>query len=194
MHFIFILLFPTIIFAQLSDPAYQDFTEIESLDPFTLSKSFYVVKLKMKRSDPGMATLSWEAHPSITKFMVELYDGSTKELFHRKMYTSTSIQVPASANAVVMPIYNKTHGKPQSTNLQVSIAKTTEIQRKEFEKMMKNFQDQGDNKNENSEKKEIPWRWIFRGIGLIALTIGLIAKFTGSNSEFKDYERRDRGK
>ncbi len=192
MRFFLLLLLPFFINAQLSDPAYEDFTEIESLEPYTESKSFYVVDLNMVASGPGMATLSWDAHKSLTRFMVELYDGATGELFHRKMYTSKSIQIPASAGAVVMPLYHKTHGKAKSTNLRASTAKAHQIQRKEFERMMKQIQDPNDGIYGTSPKKEIAWKWIFRGIGLIALLIGLIAKFAGNKAEFKDYDRRDR--
>ncbi|MBF4985110.1 hypothetical protein FNJ87_12455, partial [Nonlabens mediterrranea] len=52
------------------------------------------------------------------------------------------------------------------------------------------FQEQDYQNNQSS--KEIPWRWILRGIGLLALVVGLIAKFAGNKAEFKDYDRRNR--
>lgn len=177
------------ILAQNSDPAYADFKEIDDTE-FKDSPSFYVVDLKMVDAEPGMATASWDAHKSLTKFLVELYDPTTNELFHRKVYRGKSISIPASAKLTVSPIHLNLKGKPKSTTLSASKYVANAKQRKEFEKALKELQNQ--NSHNNSTSSEIPWRWIIRGIGLIALIVGLIAKFAGKKDDFKDYDRRGR--
>ncbi|MGJ8683595.1 MAG: hypothetical protein ACSHWW_03165 [Nonlabens sp.] len=180
--------------AQDSDPAYADFKEIDDTE-FKDQPSFYVVDLKMTASDPGMATASWEAHKSLTKFLVELYDPTTNVMFHRKIYREKTIQIPASARVTIAPIHLNMKGKPKSTTLSLSNYATQAEQRKNIEQLMKQMEQQQNygNSYNNSSSSEIPWRWILRGIGLLALVIGLIAKFAGkSDNEFKDYDRRNR--
>ncbi len=191
MKSIILLLFfvSTFTIAQDTDPAYEDFLEIDDTE-YKDSPSFYVVDLKMISSDPGMATASWDAHKSLTKFLVELYDPTNNTLFHRKIYRDKSIEIPASAKLVVSPIHLNLKGKSKTTTLSQSNYKLQIEQRKNMEKLLKQMQEQ-DNRNHQSSK-EIPWRWIFRGIGLLALVIGLIARFAGNKAEFKDYDRRNR--
>ena len=58
---------------------------------------------------------------------------------------------------------------------------------------MQEQQDYGNNYSNSSSSSSFPWRWVIRGIGILALVIGLIAKFAGnSDNEFKDYDRRNR--
>jgi len=191
-HFIIFLLITNLSTGQDSDPAYADFKEMETTE-YKDSPSFYVVDLKMAASEPGMATASWDAHKSLTKFLVELYDPTTNKMFHRKVYREKSISIPASARLTVSPIHLNMRGKPKSTTLSESTYKVETAQRKSLEKAMKELQNQNLNRNNSSSSKEIPWRWIIRGIGLLALVIGLISKFAGNDkSDFKDYDRRNR--
>ena len=195
MKFLFyflIVLKSTVSIAQDSDPAYAAFKEIETTE-YKDSPSYYVVNLTMVATDPGMATASWEAHKSLTKFLVELYDPTTNKMFHRKVYREKSISIPASATIKVFPIHLNTQGKPKTTSVAQSRYKVEAKRRKEFEIAMKQLQNQDFNNNNSYASRDIPWRWIFRGIGLLALIIGLIAKFAGKNkSDFKDYDRRNR--
>lgn len=179
----------TISVAQNSDPAYADFLEIDDTE-YKDSPSFYVVDLKMTASNPGMATASWDAHKSLTKFLVELYDPTNNELFHRKIYRDKTIIIPASSKLVVSPIHLNLKGKSKTTTLSQSLYKIQAEQRKNMEKILRQMQEQ-DLQNSTSSK-EIPWRWILRGIGLLALIIGLIARYSGNKEEFKDYDRRNR--
>ncbi len=193
---LFIFLIGTISIAQDSDPAYIDFQEIDNTE-FKDSPSFYVVDLKMITSEPGMATASWDAHKSLTKFLVELYDPTTSELFHRKIYREKSIAVPASAKLVVSPIHLNMKGKSKTTTLSQSNYKVQADQRKMMDQLLKQMEQQnnyGNNYGNSSASNDIPWRWIIRGIGLLALVIGLIAKLAnkGANNDFKDYDRRNR--
>ncbi|MBF4983489.1 hypothetical protein FNJ87_03785 [Nonlabens mediterrranea] len=184
-----LLLVSNLNYAQDNDPAYVDFLEIDDTE-FKDSPSFYVVDLKMTASDPGMALASWDAHKSLTKFLVELYDPTTNKLFHRKVYRDKSISIPASAKLVVSPIHLNLKGKSKTTTLSQSNYQHKREQRKNMEKLLKEMQEQDYQNNQSS--KEIPWRWILRGIGLLALVVGLIAKFAGNKAEFKDYDRRNR--
>lgn len=184
-----LFLVSTFTFAQDSDPAYADFLEVDDTE-YKDSPSFYVVDLRMTASDPGMAIASWDAHKSLTKFLVELYDPTNNTLFHRKVYRDKSIEIPASAKLVVSPIHLNLKGKPKTSTLAQTNYKSEIEQRKNMEKLLKQMQEQ-DNRNHQSSK-EIPWRWIFRGIGLLALVVGLIARFAGDKEEFKDYDRRKR--
>ncbi len=180
--------------AQDSDPAYADFKEIDNTE-FKDSPSFYVVDLKMIASEPGMATASWDAHKSLTKFLVELHDPTTNELFHRKIYRDKSISIPASARLTVSPIHLNLKGKPKSTTLSASTYKTKAQQRKDFEKALKQLQNQNDfnNYDTTSNSSDFPWRWVLRGVGLLALLIGIISRFAGKQeNDFKDYDRRNR--
>ncbi|EAS20329.1 hypothetical protein BBFL7_01213 [Flavobacteria bacterium BBFL7] len=181
-----LLLVSNLNYAQDNDPAYVDFLEIDDTE-FKDSPSFYVVDLKMTASDPGMALASWDAHKSLTKFLVELYDPTTNKLFHRKVYRDKSISIPASAKLVVSPIHLNLKGKSKTTTLSQSNYQHKREQRKNMEKLLKEMQEQ-----DYQSSKEIPWRWILRGIGLLALVVGLIAKFAGNKAEFKDYDRRNR--
>lgn len=188
------LLSSVFIFAQDSDPAYADFKEIDNTE-FKDSPSFYVVDLKMIASEPGMATASWDAHKSLTKFLIELHDPTTNELFHRKIYRDKSISIPASAKLTVSPIHLNLKGKPKSTTLSASTAKVNASQRKDFEKALKQLQSQNDynNYDRSSSSSDFPWRWVLRGIGLLALLIGIISRFAGKQeNDFKDYDRRNR--
>lgn len=184
------LLISGVTIAQDSDPAYADFKEIED-STYKDSPSFYVVDLKMIATDPGMATATWDAHKSLTKFLVELYDPTTNVLFHRKVYREKSISIPASAMLVVSPIHLNLKGKSKSTTLSQTSHRTQAQQRKSMQQLLENMQLQ-ETERRNTASKEIPWSWILRGIGLLALVIGLIAKFAGKKEEFKDYDRRNK--
>ncbi|MEN8898923.1 MAG: hypothetical protein ABF247_07290 [Nonlabens sp.] len=58
------------------------------------------------------ASLNWNQDPSITSFLIEMRYDLNKKLFHRKVYPSSSIEIPKNQSYTIFPYRNGSIGGP----------------------------------------------------------------------------------
>ncbi|WP_124979426.1 hypothetical protein [Nonlabens xiamenensis] len=99
--------------ATAQDP-YAGYREVDTIS-FPMSDRFYVKRLRAEDTDqPNQVKVSWVAHKSIKKFLVEIRDSSVSELFYRQIQRKDFIIGPANAHYTIMPLSNNLLGKPKT--------------------------------------------------------------------------------
>lgn len=76
-------------------------------------QSLYSIKVKdltLEHKDSNTAYLSWNHDPSITSFLIEMRYDLNKKLFHRKLYHSSSIEIPKNQSYTIYPFENGSLG------------------------------------------------------------------------------------
>jgi hypothetical protein len=81
----------------------------------TQYQSLYSKKVKeltLEHKNTNTAYLSWNHDPTFTSFLVEMRYDLNKKLFHRKVYPSSSIEIPKNQSYTIFPYRNGSIGGP----------------------------------------------------------------------------------